>query len=445
MDPVTQTLAQQQSGSAGGQGFGQFFVAGRQDARQGQQLNLARRAEDRLAERQRTLLPYEEAVMGLQVINAGQTAHFNRMKLANQVEQNHALPEIMALESYFMRAPKGFRDELGQQKLQQLRDHYPRAFVEGTPGDELFKLTMMPQVMDWKAQQMEQATQRHMQGTGRFVQQMDARGNPVLGEINQRTTAIPDKLEIADRMDLYQSVIASPNATPEQKAQAERLLGNINAQLGTSSMELLDEQGNVRVRQTTGRQPAATDGLTSTLRTKVQTSIQEARKAIVALDDLDVRARDVGIQGVLGELADDFGPQFGLTNADLQRMDTRTKIRAFVESAKRTVTDDDRFTEGDRAAVKAITISEGVRENEQTAAQTKATLKQLFGVRTLIEAKTLGQPAPLWAMHALTQKRLLEAIEDGLLTDPDIMNAFDAGLINENQAVAAREKRTRKQ
>src|SRR5688572_13400490 len=101
MDPVTQTLAQQNSGSAGGQGFGQFFVAGQQNARQKEQLNLARRQEDRLAERQRTLLPYEEAVMGMQVITAGQTAEFNRMKLANQVQQNNAMPEIMALENFF--------------------------------------------------------------------------------------------------------------------------------------------------------------------------------------------------------------------------------------------------------------------------------------------------------------------------------------------------------
>jgi hypothetical protein len=174
MDPVTQTLAQQQSGSAGGQGFGQFFVAGQQNARQREQLNLARRQEDRLAERQRRLLPYEEAVLGMQVIDAGITAHSNRLKLENQITSNKALPEILALENYFMESPRGFRDPDGRAAFKQLKDRYPQAFVEGAAGHRLKQLIQMPTVTDWEMQRLEEADKR-LKG-GQITSKIDPKG-----------------------------------------------------------------------------------------------------------------------------------------------------------------------------------------------------------------------------------------------------------------------------
>lgn len=137
MDPVTQVLAQQNSGSAQGQGFGQFFVAGRQDARQREQLNLASRAEQRMQQRQNMLLPYEQSVMAAQIIAAGQQAEFNRQKQLTMVQQNTALPEILALESHFMKSPQGYKDADGLAALENLQRRFPQAFAEGAPGYSL--------------------------------------------------------------------------------------------------------------------------------------------------------------------------------------------------------------------------------------------------------------------------------------------------------------------
>jgi hypothetical protein len=160
MDPVTQTLAQQQSGSAGGQGFGQFFVAGQQNARQKEQLNLARRQEDRLAERQRTLLPYEKALMGMQVIDAGLTAHSNRLKLENQIISNQGLPEILALENFFMESPNGYKDADGIAAYKQLYSKYPQAFSEGAVGHALRMRVQAPVMFDAEMDRLEKARQR---------------------------------------------------------------------------------------------------------------------------------------------------------------------------------------------------------------------------------------------------------------------------------------------
>lgn len=174
MDPVTQVLAQQQSGSAGGQGFGQFFVAGRQDARQREQLNLARRQEDRLQQRQNALLPAERAMMGLEIADAGIRFESNRMKLANQVTSNKALPEILALENYFMESPQGFKDQDGIRAFRQLKDRYPQAFVEGGSGQKLLQLIQMPVITDWQLQRVAEVEKR-LKG-GQVSSKIDPKG-----------------------------------------------------------------------------------------------------------------------------------------------------------------------------------------------------------------------------------------------------------------------------
>ena len=140
MDPVSQVLAQQDSGSAQGQGFGQFFSEGVRQRQNQESLNLSKRRMSLLERQDRRdaqLLPLKKDMLSMQIAQAGMALALDRNKLAAQTELTAALPEISALEVDFMRSPDGYATPELIERARVLSQRYPRAFAEGMPGGDL--------------------------------------------------------------------------------------------------------------------------------------------------------------------------------------------------------------------------------------------------------------------------------------------------------------------
>lgn len=144
MDPVSQTLAQQNSGSAGGQGFGEFFVKGMELGQNRRRINLAERKlemEERgqqrdFAERD-VLFPLEAKLRSLQnrALGAELVAKISQAEQVTQVDSS--LPSIYQLGLEFARSPQGFSDPVLMEQAETLAMKYPKAFAPGTPGGDL--------------------------------------------------------------------------------------------------------------------------------------------------------------------------------------------------------------------------------------------------------------------------------------------------------------------
>lgn len=144
MDPVTQTLAQQQSGSAEGQGFGQFYLQGKQLGQEQQRINLSKqrldleRVQEARAKRHDDLIdPLHANLLGAQATSMGAEAYINVTKAANYAYANAHLAEIFELENTYLKSPKGFLDPEGYAAMSQLSAKDSRLFAEGTPGAQL--------------------------------------------------------------------------------------------------------------------------------------------------------------------------------------------------------------------------------------------------------------------------------------------------------------------
>lgn len=118
MDPVAQTLAQAQSGSAGGAGFAQFFAEGVSAAQRQLQIGLAQQRlvlEQQQAQQENQLFPYK-------LLEQKQRSQLNELNLTigqqqlrEQVENTQALGEVSGLVGNALKSgetQKGFEAAL---------------------------------------------------------------------------------------------------------------------------------------------------------------------------------------------------------------------------------------------------------------------------------------------------------------------------------------------
>lgn len=135
MDPVSQVLAQQASGSAGGQGFGQFFAQGRQLQQNQQRLNLSSRhlelqqaQEQRLQRRDDMLVPLESQMLQMRIANEGMNlvTEKNNLQVATSMRAGSlAVANLMAeLESQ-----GGWGSAESWQAYQRIIDQTPLAAI----------------------------------------------------------------------------------------------------------------------------------------------------------------------------------------------------------------------------------------------------------------------------------------------------------------------------
>lgn len=144
-----------------------------------------------------------------------------------------------------------------------------------------------------------------------------------------------------------------------------------------------------------------------------------AQKAITDMDSMmkTLKPEHVGVKGVLGEfLFDRVAPQFGLNTADSARISSRTKIGMLRETLMRQVSADTRFSNMDAVRITKFLPSSGIFESMEHAAGAVDTAKTIMGKRALIDAQIAKQPPPYFAIVALPDYALREAVDAKLLT-----------------------------
>jgi hypothetical protein len=186
MDPVSQVLAQQHSGSAEGQGFGQFYAQGRQLAQQDEQLSLSKQRlrleeaqEQRLTREADALLPLRKQMLATQAVNLGIGAVTSIQKAQALAEMNAALPEIYQLQSEIMMSPKGGSDPTLRDRAYGLAKRYSRAFING-PGAELLQQVDAAPMWDARLKRVLEAEEKLKQ-SGLYPRSIDNKGQIDIG------------------------------------------------------------------------------------------------------------------------------------------------------------------------------------------------------------------------------------------------------------------------
>lgn len=219
MDPVTQTLAQQSSGSAEGQGFGQFFVQGAQLAQGRRQLNLAqqridieRSQEQRLSEAQKMLLPLQADALRNTNANAGIELKSNSLKLDAMTQANAAMPAMYDLMLRFQANPDGYNNELLRQEFRSLLEKFPSAGVS-TVGQQLWQALEAQPMFDARLKRIEEAKRRLGDDLRSFNPETGAATfQDTLGGV-RATANIKDVEKLAS---LRADIAALPEGSPER-------------------------------------------------------------------------------------------------------------------------------------------------------------------------------------------------------------------------------------
>lgn len=220
MDPVSQVLAQQESGSAGGQGFGQFYVEGQRQGLSRRRLDLEMQQESRMQKRDDLMLPLETKLTQAQIVNLGIQAETTTQKAQTAMRLNLVVPEIYRLENEFMQSPDGHASPALRQEVLNLSKQYPEAFVGDMPGADLWRKMEAVPMFEQRMKRISEMEQK-LQGTGTRIESVD----PVTGRINLGQRTMPGTLSTVGKevADLSALEATDPAAAARfRAAQAQR-------------------------------------------------------------------------------------------------------------------------------------------------------------------------------------------------------------------------------
>ena len=209
MDPVQQTLAQQNSGSANGEGFGQFFVEGRRQGLMKRQLDLQEKQEERLQERQDMLLPLEAQQNRLQNANLGIAAVSNLRKGIVETQINAAGPELLQLQIDFARAPDGFMNEKGYEDFKNIIRRYPALMQEGMPGAKIANQIMGARLNEARLDQTIKQFKKFKSETGEMPRTI----NPTTGAVTMQSDNWSDGEDNGPELRTANGVVFRRNST----------------------------------------------------------------------------------------------------------------------------------------------------------------------------------------------------------------------------------------
>lgn len=230
----------------------------------------------------------------------------------------------------------------------------------------------------------------------------------------ERLKALPDFLQpTAETRNIESQVQREDRAHFLKTGQhlSEQAIADLAAKLGAPknfSMKL-DNSGNLTVAYGTGDPTVATESM-------VQKNLNIAEKNMQLLNELstNLRGKDLGVRGNLGELVDRWAPQLGLPGFDKQRATNRESLKVAVQGMVRQISSDtERFSEGDRKRAEAAMVRPGWDENEQNARAVLDELRDIVRNRAKVDAQTGGMPIPEWS---LSQDDIIDAVQSGSMT-----------------------------
>lgn len=413
MDPVSQVLAQQQSGSAGGEGFGQFFVQGAQLANQQAQLGLAarrleleQRQETRAQKQQDLMLPLLAEKTRLENANAGIEVNANIMKLEAMTEMNAVLPDLYQLQVGFMRSPDGFEDQQLVSQTLQLAVKHPRAFAPGTPGSEL--LTSIKAVPMFRQQfaQVRQANEQ-LKGTGLSIQQI----NPKTGniELMREQPNVPADIQAAMQLTAAQARVE--NITDPAKLN-EIFFNNLRDIKIPYGMSVTTADGTTI---TTGRQPQGIVSDAEKVAVNAVNAVNYAKDVIKFAEN-----GNVGLLGNINRLASEVGGQV----IDIKPGDEFKYAQAtdFLKAtATKLLRSDGSISEAERKQIIEHLPGAGVKETPETAKLKAQNLMRIIGESARRQIERAGRPVPL---ELMTKDELFKLVQTKKITKEQAADAL---------------------
>lgn len=234
----------------------------------------------------------------------------------------------------------------------------------------------------------------------------------------------PAALQEADEITRLQNEIDAAT-DPAVKSGLQRQLSNVRAQTMSSGTTVFDPVTGNPIVQIGGR--GSSTGAPNSVVAKATERITKDIKMIEELASVErtLRPEDIGVRGVIGEeVLDRLLPQLGVSSADAQRADNRTKLKMAIEGAMKQVSDDTRFSNADRAAIKAVLPRAGMVESYENAMKTSQVLRRIIAKRALIDAKEIGRAAPQEAVRSLDPEGIRDAYRSGLISESEAINAL---------------------
>lgn len=318
MDPVQQVLAQQQSGSAEGQGFAQFAVEGMRLGQQQQQLNLANRRLEMAEKEQDMLLPLQRQMLGAQVANLGIQGETAKLQLLNLTQQNMAMPELLSLQLRFAQSPEGHLDPQGLADYERLFLKYPIAFAGGI-GAEINDSIQAAMKFKMGMQHFKQAAQQVSQ-FGVVPTQMDPKTGMVSG-FAKADRSIPEdqRMQLARQHGLEVSGVDDQG----RASFARPTTGEIT--------EIDPTTGRVTI--TRGGKGVDPSGLTPTQRGTATLQATKLEDVSRRLDDIITQADDIFGPAAAAQnvVVDQFLANFNPRLAKGERIQGRSKASLVLE------------------------------------------------------------------------------------------------------------------
>lgn len=417
MDPVSQVLAQQTSGSAGGQGFGQFYLQGRQLGQEQQRINLSQRRlmlEEAQGQREQQkfdlLLPLQIKQQELENANAGMVAFTRLQQLRQLTQQNAALPELLDLQMRFQENPEGYGKAVLKEEYKSLVKRFPKAFVSGV-GAEIKQGIEADVMIDGWANRLKSA-QDKLKGTGLAIQGF----NPKTGSIElMRESAAPATPAQAAALGMEPSTInASGQVTYARPRQNE-----------TFDITLPD---GTKIH----KGPAGGDSdLTSGTKGELQKKSLEIDNALSVLDQgLTALQQHPEAAGIVGKglqlLEQGKGQLFPNAQIDTTITETRHKLGlAFVAIAKGLRVDSGNMSRYELNQLEQLGDLTQLEEAPQTALTKGRNIRNILIGQKLRTDHTLGKPVPDNFLQTIPDAEFVPLFRNGLLTEEEAQRLYN--------------------
>lgn len=434
--PVEQSLAQQSSGSAQGQGFGQFFVQGQQLAQGRRQLNLAqqridieRSQEKRLSEAQSLLLPLQKTALDLTNQNAGIKLKADEFQFKVMTQANAALPAIYDLMLRFQSNPEGYNNEVLRQEWRSLLGHFPSAGVSQA-GQQVWQALEAQPMFEARLKRIEEAKRRlgddlrsfnPDSGAATFQTESElaagrlevARANSDIARANVGLRGVGTQLRAREAGVEIDNPPTIPPPISQRAPRVDAFDGVTVTPLQSTNAPAASAAPAPTLR--TVERPLTTANITA-----LQKADLDADSALVRLDILKRTIKEqpdaFGVVGVGKEFAEILS---GIANPNADASITKARQEAgltFVELAESLRTDTGNMSRWEQERLKDLGDTRSWKDNPTRALAKADTIQKLVIGKKLRAMK---------ALRASPDDNFLRQIED----ERDVVGLYQSGLL----------------
>lgn len=371
------------------------FKTGGDVVNQGQQgaMNLLSRLQtQQQIQQEQAMLPIRQKLYEQQLEQSA--AH-----TAGLIAQNNLVTEQKAGSAKFYAAVanvKRWDDPTDVAQVWNVIKDYPSLGVPGSP---------LPQFVDKLVESATYAKNR-----------LDVAGVMHPEGESTKPTAIQQDLVAANKLDaeaLELERAGNPEAAQKMRTDAA-ILRSAHEKPNTTVFDPATGKPLVQI----GGKASTTGEATQATASYSQREYLHLKNAVPLLENLQkvLTASDVGSIGYLGELWDRSVGQLYPDMVGVARTKNRTELKATIEGLMRRMSEDTRFSNADRAEIKAMMPSLGILESPARAKIQLGKLTEILKGRALNYATFSKLPLSEWEWTIQNNDQALELVKEGKLT-----------------------------